>query len=913
MTELSARAKLYILAVIAGGFLVLATSIPKLYIRDAWMLLILSCLASLSLIFKVEGATERLHYNISFLIYGFTFILLGPSDTVLVILISNLAEWAWHKYAWYIQIFNIANYLLAIYASGAVYELISPGASLFTPIGILGALVAMLVFTFLNHLLIGTVVWLARGENFLKSGIFDILPLVIDFTLLCMGVGTALIWMVNPYAIIYSILPLYLIYSTLKVPALERQSEMDPKTGLFNAKYFSEGLTKEIERANRFDRPLTVVMADLDLLRNINNTYGHLAGDEVLVGVAKILKESVREYDIVARFGGEEFAILIPETHPQEVVEHIEEIRSLIENAEFTVPTSVTPIKTTMSFGIAGRQGFDQTAGDIVHNADTALYHAKLRGRNRVYVYTDEGYEALFEGEKDKELAQSEFSFQDRLRATHFTFTPNPLREPPTVKQEESSVPESQKDHANRKSYSTRLINLFIAALAIIACLWFLILAKHEPMPDWVGLLIFSAIVVITEGLSVDIYVQNASVSTSAAPILAGVLLYGPVGALVLSLTFAVVSEVKHRSPVSRLLFNASNQLIAGLTFLTLLVLLGSSFRDFPPPIQILITLAMAGLDYILTTLLVALAMHLSHGVPVRQIWNENFSWLAPYYASMGLIAFAMIFIYTSASVLGLLVLLVPLLLVRLSQKQFLDRTRAVVQELREKNLVLESNSKEITRLNESLLEALAEVIDMRDPYVLGHSKHVTRYAVMIAQRLRLPAERVELIRKASLLHDIGKLGIPDRILLKPSRLSSEEFEVMKAHTTLGSGLLETSNGLSNLIPIVRHHHEWYDGGGYPDGLKGKNIPLEARIVSLADAVEAMASDRPYRRALAPDEILLEIQRSAGTQFDPDIVKVFVEAVGPRADELIINSGRKYLEERESNPVWMEARRNLGG
>ncbi|MEJ2352129.1 MAG: HD-GYP domain-containing protein [Anaerolineales bacterium] len=234
------------------------------------------------------------------------------------------------------------------------------------------------------------------------------------------------------------------------------------------------------------------------------------------------------------------------------------------------------------------------------------------------------------------------------------------------------------------------------------------------------------------------------------------------------------------------------------------------------------------------------------------------------------------------------------------------------MQELREKNLVLESNSKEITRLNESLLEALAEVIDMRDPYVLGHSKHVTRYAVMIAQRLRLPAERVELIRKASLLHDIGKLGIPDRILLKPSRLSSEEFEVMKAHTTLGSGLLETSNGLSNLIPIVRHHHEWYDGGGYPDGLKGKNIPLEARIVSLADAVEAMASDRPYRRALAPDEILLEIQRSAGTQFDPDIVKVFVEAVGPRADELIINSGRKYLEERESNPVWMEARRNLG-
>ncbi len=183
----------------------------------------------------------------------------------------------------------------------------------------------------------------------------------------------------------------------------------------------------------------------------------------------------------------------------------------------------------------------------------------------------------------------------------------------------------------------------------------------------------------------------------------------------------------------------------------------------------------------------------------------------------------------------------------------------------------------------------------------------------MIAQKLGLPEERVELIRKASLLHDIGKLGIPDRILLKPSKLSLEEYEVMKAHTTLGSGLLETSYGLSNLIPIVRHHHEWFDGSGYPDGLKGKNIPLEARIVSLADAVEAMASDRPYRKVLEPDEILLEIQRAAGTQFDPDIVKVFIDAVRPQADELIVNSGRKFRDEHEKSLVWRERRENTRG
>jgi len=152
------------------------------------------------------------------------------------------------------------------------------------------------------------------------------------------------------------LLPLYPIYSTLKVPALERKTETDSKTGLFNASYFEHALASELKRADRFDRPLTVVMADLDLLRNINNTYGHLAGDEVLRGVANILKGSVREYDVVARFGGEEFAILIPETTPQQAYPRVESIRSSIERADFMVPTSVTPIQATMSFGVSGER-----------------------------------------------------------------------------------------------------------------------------------------------------------------------------------------------------------------------------------------------------------------------------------------------------------------------------------------------------------------------------------------------------------------------------------------------------------------------------------------------------------------------------------------------------------------------------
>jgi len=130
---------------------------------------------------------------------------------------------------------------------------------------------------------------------------------------------------------------------------LERQTEIDSKTGLFNHDYFKKQLDNELARANRFDRPLSVIFSDLDLLRNINNTYGHIAGDEILIGVAKALKDSVREYDIVCRFGGEEFAILLPEASLAQAYERAELLRKAIENLEFTVPTSMTPIRATMS------------------------------------------------------------------------------------------------------------------------------------------------------------------------------------------------------------------------------------------------------------------------------------------------------------------------------------------------------------------------------------------------------------------------------------------------------------------------------------------------------------------------------------------------------------------------------------
>jgi diguanylate cyclase (GGDEF)-like protein/putative nucleotidyltransferase with HDIG domain len=897
MKDLSIKAKGYILSSIFFGGALLVWNLFYMSWGEIWMLLALSVIASLTLILKVVGATGRSHYNISFLVYGFTFLLLGPEEAIFVILISNLVEWAWHRYPWYIQSFNIASYVIAMHSAGLMYRhimLLDGPTSLLSVVGILTALAA---FTLINHLMVGVVIWLARRENFSQSGVLDFFPLMLDFTLLCMGAGTALLYEMTPFAIILVLLPLYLIYTTLKVPALERKTETDPKTGLFNAEYFNQALEEELKRANRFDRPLTVVMADLDLLRNINNTYGHLAGDEVLIGVANIFMNSVREYDVVSRFGGEEYAIMMPETTPEMAYPRIEAIRQEIERAEFTVLTSITPIKATMSFGISSRDERGYSVRDIIHNADTALYHAKLKGRNGTFIYSEDGVINLFG--QDRELISigvDSFSEEGELEAG---LADRPAQYGKGIEEKVLEADNRKVKKIDSPKVNTPLpnyiVNLFIGILTVITMSLFYIVFIPGLSVDWFGLSVFSAMVVLTEWLAIDLYLQKNSVSTSAIPMLAGILLFGPLGALLLSIVFSVTAWLKHHGPPNRLVFNFSNQLLAGLLYLGVISLIGVTYLELSTWTQVVMCLFSIGIVYISTTLLIAFGMSLDMGLSMKEIWEEKFKWLAPHYLVMGVITYALIFSYQMAGVVGTMVVLIPILLIRFSQKQYIDRTSDMVNELRIKNVALEQSSKEINRLNEGLLDTLAEVVDLRDPYVLGHSKQVAHYAVLLAQRLGLSERKIDLMYKAGLLHDIGKLGISESILFKPDRLTDKEYEIVKKHSELGADLLKTSHALGDLVPIIRHHHEHFDGSGYPDKLIGHTIPIEARILSVADAIEAMASDRPYRRGLTEDEIVEELERCSGSQFDPLMVRAFIEVIqkADKDEKVVSNSARR--------------------
>ncbi len=185
----------------------------------------------------------------------------------------------------------------------------------------------------------------------------------------------------------------------------------------------------------------------------------------------------------------------------------------------------------------------------------------------------------------------------------------------------------------------------------------------------------------------------------------------------------------------------------------------------------------------------------------------------------------------------------------------------------------------EMGQLFVQMVQSLSSAIDAKDRYTHGHSHRVTEFSLAIAEELKLAGETKDTLQLSALLHDIGKLGIPEEILCKPSRLTKEEFEVIKTHPIIGTRIIEPIKPLQKILPGMRHHHERYDGRGYPDGLQGKEIPLFGRIIAVADTYDAMTSDRSYRKGLSADIALEEIQTCAGTQFDPMVVEAFFQMV----------------------------------
>jgi putative nucleotidyltransferase with HDIG domain len=206
------------------------------------------------------------------------------------------------------------------------------------------------------------------------------------------------------------------------------------------------------------------------------------------------------------------------------------------------------------------------------------------------------------------------------------------------------------------------------------------------------------------------------------------------------------------------------------------------------------------------------------------------------------------------------------------------DRRISYYRELaHEAHLYRNLAAQDLMEMLDNLILAFANAIDAKSPWTQGHSERVANYADVLSRRLKLSEEQVEIVRTAALLHDIGKIGTYDTLLDKTGELTEEEYDLIKRHPDKGVQILAPINKLNPVLPVIRHHHERFDGRGYPAGLKGEDIPFLARVVCVADSYDAMTADRPYKAALSKDMAIEVLGKKSGSQFDGQVVGVFLD------------------------------------
>jgi diguanylate cyclase (GGDEF)-like protein/putative nucleotidyltransferase with HDIG domain len=723
---------------------------------------------------------------------------------------------------------------------------------------------------------------LGRGHSLRTTGLFSYESLSTDLVLAVLGITMTAVWNADPWLVAAALAPMILIHRSLTVPALEQEARVDPKTGLFNARHFASALAEELERATRLERPLSLLMVDLDLLREVNNTYGHLAGDAVLQGIATIFSRELRHYDVPARFGGEEFSILLPETGRETALEIAERLRRSVAESSFEVETSVDPIRATISIGVATfpQDGTDVT--ELVHQADLAVYRAKLQGRNRVLGASAD---------------TSEPSAEQRER---LVFAPNEIARRAPIERAPQARPEEERRQAPPRRHSfANLPFLTLSAplgtlIAIIGVTGIaggaagLVLGGGR---DVFGLVAVTALVGAGQALALE--VQDGSISVGAVGAIAGVTLFGPRVALALALTTAVVDWSLRRSALHRVVFNVGTLSIAALAAAGV-VAGGRSLG-----VDTVVAAVAAGIVYFAAnTGILGLALAIESQQRWPTVWRERFPWLLPHYVAYGLTGGVIALGYRAVGAYAFLVFAVPLLLMRKTQEEYVEHTKQSVRKLREAAETIQQQNASLEQANQLLrersmaaMESLAATVDARDAYTAGHARRVQRLALALGRALDLSRAELDVLSYAALFHDIGKLAIPDAILLKPGPLTVEEWARMREHADEGARIIGRLDFLRDSVPAIRHHHERWDGTGYPAALAGNEIPLGARIIHVVDALDSMLTTRLYRAGRPLDEVVLEIRAGAGTQFCPRCVDAL---------ERVLAAERAGLRDNES-------------
>jgi len=408
-------------------------------------------------------------------------------------------------------------------------------------------------------------------------------------------------------------------------------------------------------------------------------------------------------------------------------------------------------------------------------------------------------------------------------------------------------------------------LKIYIGVITALAIVLFIYLSPSLPLFSniWWAIIFFLTLSTFAEFIPVDLPIGG--VMSIGFPIdFVLILVYGPALAMLISVLGALISEIIERKiSWHKILFNAAQFAlsagIAGVVYQYTGGIIG--FQNF---FRFIFPAALCAIIYCLINLvLVTMFISLDQGSRITAVWRINFKDVLPTYLAEAPLGFLMAIVYVEVGIFGILLFFLPLLLARRSFELYTKMRKMYLETIR----------------------ALAAAIDAKDPYTKGHSERVAKTAVALAQEMNLSDRDIENIEYTALLHDIGKIGIKDKILSKKSSLTDQEFDKIKEHTVMGAKIIEPVDFLKNSYKPIYHHHEKYNGKGYPDGLKSEDIPLSARIIAVADAYDAMGSDRPYRKKLNKDKILKELKDQSGKQFDPEVVKAFISVLDREREE----------------------------
>ncbi|MCB0062987.1 MAG: GGDEF domain-containing protein [Caldilineaceae bacterium] len=659
-----------VVGILAALALAAVPAIPTL--EQLMILWLLVALAIAAQFFEVNVAEQRSYspHNVFF----FAGVLLLPPLLLVPLFAISLTVDAWRgavraggeEISWRDLLFNIASHSLIGASASLVYFGMNESLANLMQIGqVVAALVAATTYVLGNHLIFRLADMLINGATWRESAIWMTENLATELVMTYLGYVVAVLWFVNPVMILPMLGLMFLLQQALMIPRLQMEAQTDSKTGLLNVRYFNQRFDELLERAKRTERPLSIMMADLDYLRRINNNYGHLAGDLVLIGISQVIKRTVRAHDIVGRFGGEEFAILLPDTDQEEAIQVAEAIRLAIAESGFDVPTSPSPIRTTMSLGIACYPQDADSATDLLHHADVAVYQAKMDGRNRVICADD-----LFYRIKGNEgLGPEDDSHADHPPKPKLLDLPVHVPQPSTDQLPDEPI---YLPRWYRWLSDTALKSMFVG-LALLITLMGIGLERGV---DWSAVLILVGLTAVAQFLRLRLF-ASGELSIAAALIFTTALLTGISGLALVSLVVVFTSILNEGSFDLGELWERKLEwahdwaigVLAGLTpalFTALFnVPLNMAYLPllFVPLFLVIMAYSYSGVG------LIAFTLSVTTGKRFRQVWNDDFQHAPAQYILMSMIGVCFALVYGMFGTIGFLLCALPIFFMRFAQE----------------------------------------------------------------------------------------------------------------------------------------------------------------------------------------------------------------------------------------------------